>query len=69
VLLTNDQRGIGPWTQIPAPLMTPPPFQDSCANYSSALLPSADGTRLLEIGTQRDRDGVCRAYYSTGPLR
>lgn len=69
VLLTNDTRGSGPWTAVPAPLTAPVPARDACSNYSSALLPSADGTRLLEIGTRYDADGVCRAYYATARLR
>lgn len=69
VLMTNDQRGIGPWSEIAAPLTTPVPARDACSNYSSALLPSADGTRLLEIGTRYDSDGICRAYYATAELR
>ncbi|MEK8169341.1 hypothetical protein NKH77_04665 [Streptomyces sp. M19] len=36
-----------------------------CPNYSSALLPSTDGTRLLEIAT--DLDGsTCKPYFATG---
>jgi hypothetical protein len=69
VLLTNDQRGDGTWTQITAPLATPVPARDACSNYSSALLPSADGTTLLEISTRYDRDNVCRAYYATTGVR
>lgn len=69
VLLTNDQRGTGPWTEVPAPLATPVPARDACSNYSSALLPAADGRSLLEIGTRYDSDGVCRAYYATARLR
>lgn len=69
VLLTNDERGTGPWAEIPAPMTTPVPARDACSNYSSALLPSADGSRLLEIGTRYDIDGVCRAYYASTSLR
>jgi hypothetical protein len=69
VLLTNDQRGEGPWTQVAAPLATPVPSRDACSNYSSALLPSADGTTLLEISTRYDQDNICRAYYATTEVR
>lgn len=69
VLLTNDRRGDGPWTQMTAPLATPVPSRDACSNYSSALLPSADGTTLLEVGTRYDKDNVCRAYYATTGVR
>ncbi|GAA0318151.1 glycoside hydrolase [Actinoallomurus spadix] len=69
VLLTNDQRGGGTWSETSAPLDTPVPARDACSNYSSALLPSADGDSLLEIGTRYDTDGVCRAYFATAGLR
>jgi hypothetical protein len=69
VLLTNDQRGDGPWTEVASPLATPVPARDACSNYSSTLLPSADGARLLEISTRYDADNVCRAYYATTRLR
>jgi hypothetical protein len=69
VLLTNDRRGDGPWKQVTAPLATPVPARDACSNYSSALLPSADGTTVLEVGTRYDRDNICRAYYATAGVR
>jgi hypothetical protein len=69
VLFTNDQRGAGSWTSIAAPLATPVPARDACSNYSSALLPSADGKSLLEISTRYDKDDVCRAYYATDEVR
>lgn len=69
ILLTNDRRGAGAWTETPAPLAMPVPARDACSNYSSALLPSADGTRLLEVGTRYDSDNACHAYYATGDLR
>jgi hypothetical protein len=69
VLLTNDQRGDGAWTPIAAPIATPVPSRDTCSNYSSALLPSADGMTLLEVSTRYDGDNVCRAYYATSGVR
>jgi hypothetical protein len=45
----------------------PSPEVNYCENYSSPLLPSADGRRVLQIAT--DFDGtVCRAYFATGGL-
>ncbi|MEV5158225.1 RICIN domain-containing protein [Streptomyces sp. NPDC053728] len=36
-----------------------------CQNYSSPLLPSPDGTQVLQIAT--DWDGtVCRPYFASG---
>ncbi|WP_328421722.1 hypothetical protein [Streptomyces sp. NBC_00443] len=38
---------------------------DYCQDYSSPLLPSADGSRVLQIAT--DFEGtVCRAYFASG---
>jgi hypothetical protein len=73
VVLTNSRRGSGPWTEVPAPVAVPIPDDDErtydqCSNYSSALLPSADGRQVLGISTRHDADGVCRAYYATGRL-
>ncbi len=38
-----------------------------CQNYSSPLLPSADGRTLLQIATGWD-GSVCRPYFATGSL-
>ncbi|WP_030825881.1 hypothetical protein [Streptomyces hygroscopicus] len=37
---------------------------DFCPNYSSSLLPSADGSEVLEAATDYDGE-VCRLYYAT----
>ncbi|MFI8194473.1 RICIN domain-containing protein [Streptomyces sp. NPDC085946] len=45
----------------------PNPGVNCCQNYSSPLLPSADGSRVLQIAT--DWNGtVCRPYFATGGL-
>ncbi|WP_051840919.1 RICIN domain-containing protein [Streptomyces sp. NRRL F-5126] len=63
-VLVNTESGGGNWFPIDAPVAVPSPDGTYCPNYSSALLPSADGTRLLEIAT--DYDGtVCKPYYAT----
>ncbi|QJW88958.1 exo-alpha-sialidase [Spirosoma taeanense] len=64
VLLLSRPGGTGPWTEVPAPVPVPTAFDNPCPNYSSQLLPSADGKRLLEIALRYDGD-VCRAYYRT----
>ncbi|MEW2384024.1 RICIN domain-containing protein [Micromonospora sp. NPDC047707] len=63
----NTENGTGPWYEIPAPVAVPNPFNNYCPNYSSALLPTASGTALLEIATNYAADGVCKPYYATGP--
>ncbi|MFD5317497.1 sialidase family protein [Streptomyces sp. NPDC127098] len=66
-ILVNGENGAGPWTAIEAPVTVPAPYVNFCPNYSSPLLPSADGRRLLQIATDWDGD-VCKPYYATGEL-
>ncbi|WP_240929894.1 sialidase family protein [Streptomyces coryli] len=62
---TNSNNGEGAWKEISAPVAVESQTVDYCPNYSSALLPSADGSRLMEIAT--DYEGtVCKPYYATG---
>jgi hypothetical protein len=62
---TNTAGGTGAWTEVAAPVAVASTTVDYCPNYSSALLPSDDGTRVLEIAT--DYDGtVCKPYFATG---
>ncbi|WP_225627438.1 sialidase family protein [Streptomyces werraensis] len=66
-ILTNSRNGKGAWVAIDAPVTVPNPEVNYCQNYSSPLLPSTDGKRVLQIAT--DFEGsVCRAYYGTGKL-
>ncbi|MEV6130315.1 sialidase family protein [Streptomyces violaceusniger] len=61
---TNSKGGEGAWKEIPAPVTVKSDKIDFCPNYSSSLLPSADGHQLLEIATDYD-GGVCRPYHAT----
>ncbi|MFD7920023.1 sialidase family protein [Streptomyces sp. NPDC059740] len=64
---SNSTSGTGSWQELAAPVAVQSATVDYCPNYSSALLPSADGSRLLEIAT--DYDGtVCKPYFATGTL-
>ncbi|MFE9252507.1 sialidase family protein [Streptomyces sp. NPDC007088] len=64
---SNSAGGEGAWQEAAAPVAVDSTTVDYCPNYSSALLPSADGSRLLEIAT--DYDGtVCKPYFATGDL-
>ncbi|MEC3980459.1 exo-alpha-sialidase [Amycolatopsis sp. H20-H5] len=65
-VLVNTHTGTGGWAMIGAPVVVPSPANNYCPNYSSSLLPSLDGGRLLEIAT--DYDGsICKPYYASGP--
>jgi len=66
-ILVNTQGGGGAWNPIGSPVAVPNPANNYCPNYSSPLLPSADGASVLEIATDYD-GGVCKPYYATGPL-
>ncbi|MFD8367861.1 sialidase family protein [Streptomyces hygroscopicus] len=61
---TNSKGGEGAWREIPAPVAVTSDKVDFCPNYSSSLLPSADGSEVLEAATDYDGD-VCRLYYAT----
>ncbi|MFJ8748969.1 RICIN domain-containing protein [Streptomyces sp. NPDC102441] len=64
-VLVNTENGSGPWYEIESPVRVTDPAVNYCQNYSSPLLPSADGRSLLQIAT--DFDGsVCRPYVATG---
>jgi hypothetical protein len=66
-LMVNSSNGAGTWTEIPAPVEVPSAYDNPCPNYASPLLPSTDGTRVLELALDYDA-GICRAYYATGSL-
>lgn len=66
-LLVNENDGEGPWREIPAPVEVPSPDNHGCMNFSPTLLASPDGASVLEIATDVV-DGVCRAFYATGPV-
>lgn len=64
---TNDDLGDGPWSEIPAPITVTGVQNAGCKNFSPGLLPSPDGTSVLEVDT--DLDGsVCTTYYAEEPL-
>ncbi|WP_133274144.1 sialidase/neuraminidase family protein [Hymenobacter radiodurans] len=67
VYMVNTTNGIGPWTEVPAPVPVPDAKDNPCPNYSSQLLPSADGLTVLEVALRMTENG-CRAFYSSAPL-
>jgi hypothetical protein len=56
----------GAWHELTAPVQVPDATNDSCPNYSSAMLPSADSGSLLEIASDYD-ETVCKLYFAAGP--
>lgn len=65
-ILVNSDNGTGPWYEIAAPVEVPNPYNNFCPNYSSPLLPSEDGRKVLEIASAWASDGECKAYFDTG---
>lgn len=63
-VLVNTEGG-GNWFPINAPVAVDNPPNNYCPNYSSPLLASTDGTRVLEIATAYD-GSLCKPYYATG---
>ena len=67
----NDRGdGSGPWRLVGAPigLAAAPASGNWCQNYSTALLPSNDGTRLHMLQTDFGDDGRCLARYGSGAM-
>lgn len=67
VFMTNDNNGIGLWKELPAPVASFSDGKNPCENYSSQLLPSADGKKVLELALKKI-NGECRVFYNTGSL-
>ena len=73
LLVNSNADGSGNWTvmQAPVAIVSPPgPAGNPCQNYSSALLPSPDGSTLLELANDytNGTSGGCHAYFSTASL-
>ncbi|CRK49937.1 conserved exported hypothetical protein [Rhodococcus sp. RD6.2] len=65
VLFVNDTLGSGPWFEIAAPVPVTDPQSNTCANYSSPLLPVDGGANILQIAVTL-KDGVCTARFAKG---
>jgi hypothetical protein len=64
-VLVNTEGASGNWYEIPAPVAVNNPYNNYCPNYSSPLVPSADGSRVLQLASDYD-GGVCKTYFATG---
>ena len=67
IFYNYSSDGSGPWDTMPAPVQVPDASNNPCPNYSSELLPSTDGSTLLELASNFDGYNACRNYYSTSP--
>jgi hypothetical protein len=71
LLVDDSGSGNGPWQLATTPigLASAPAVGNTCQNYSTAMLPSADGTRLVMMQTDFGADGsTCVARYGSGLL-
>ncbi|HSU18366.1 MAG TPA: Ig-like domain repeat protein [Acidobacteriaceae bacterium] len=67
ILTNHSADGSGTWNTMPAPVQVPTAYNNYCPNYSSSLLPSTDGTTLLEFAS--DYVGsTCTTFFNTGPV-
>lgn len=60
----------GPWKEMAAPvsILSPPDASNFCQNYSSPLLPSADGASILGMASDFDSSSgtrVCRTFFAS----
>ncbi|WP_326807328.1 MULTISPECIES: exo-alpha-sialidase [unclassified Streptomyces] len=67
VIWTNSKGGRGPWRKIPAPVSVKTTKLGPCPNYSSSLLPSSDGSQVLEVATDTV-GGQCMPYVGARVL-
>jgi hypothetical protein len=72
-VFVNTENGFGHWYELDAPVTvsfsaSPTSSELVCSNYSSSLLPSADGASMLELATRRLADGSCEAFFASGSL-
>jgi len=67
VLFANTNvDGSGNWYTIAAPVQVPGAYDNYCPNYSSALLPAADGSSILELASDY-LNGGCIVYFASEP--
>jgi hypothetical protein len=66
VLFANlSSDGSGAWYTIAAPVQVPTAYNNYCPNYSSALLPAADGSSILELASAYNSSNQCLTYFGS----
>lgn len=64
IFVNTSANGTGPWYPIAAPVQVPTAFNNYCPNYSSALLPSANGRSVLEFASDYNAQNQCVTYFA-----
>jgi hypothetical protein len=67
IFSNTSANGSGPWNTIAAPVQVPDAHDNPCPNYSSPLLPSLDGSTVLEFASDF-AGSVCQMFYASTPL-
>lgn len=67
-MLVSDNGPGGPWVRAAAPLKVPNVGTNTCQNYSPGVLPTADGTKLIEFTTDSDAADGCAVWFGTGAM-
>jgi hypothetical protein len=68
VLFVNSAvDGTGAWSVEPAPVPVPDAYSNPCPNYADTLLPSVDGSELLELAADFESAQTCRTYSGVLP--
>lgn len=68
VIFTNHSSdGSGSWEVMPAPIKISSAYDNYCPNYSSPLLPSADGQSVLEFASNYS-GSICTMYYASSAV-
>lgn len=73
IFISSTADGSGAWTTMAAPVkpLAPPTATNWCQNYSSPLLPSADGKQLLMLASDFETvngQQACRTRFAKGAL-
>ena len=73
IFISSTSDGSGAWTTMAAPIkpLTPPIATNWCQNYSSPMLPSADGKQLLMLASDFETingNQVCRTRFARNNL-
>jgi hypothetical protein len=63
--LSSD--GSGPWYTVASPVGVPNPTNNFCPNYSTALLPSVDGSNIYELSSAYNINSQCVSFHSSEP--
>ena len=70
MFVDDSGEGAGAWRMVDAPigLANAPRVTNWCQNYSTPLLPSADGSQIVLMQTDSTGVGACTARFGRGRL-